>query len=722
MSDIRDKRVLVTGGAGTIGSHVTDLLVEGGAREVVVLDNFVRGRRANLARALASGRVRLVEGDIRDAATVRRVTEGADLVYHLAAIRITQCAEEPRLANEVMVDGTFNVLEAAAAAGVGKVIASSSASVYGLAESFPTDERHHPYNNDTFYGAAKAFNEGMLRSFHAMYGLDYVALRYFNVYGPRMDIHGLYTEVLIRWMERIAAGEPPLILGDGTQTMDFVDVRDIARANILAARADLTDEVFNVASSTETSLRELADALLEVMGSNLEPVHGPARAVNGVTRRLADTTRAEERLGFKAEIDLRTGLRDLVDWWRAEKGATATDAERAAGASTGGSGGRTAGAPARIPVMVPWLGEAEATAAAEAVRSGWVAQGPRVDAFEQAFAERVGARYGVAVSSCTTALHLALVALGAGPGDEVVVPSLSFIATANAVRYVGAEPVFADVDPATGNLTPDTVDAVRTARTKAVLVVHQAGVPADVTALRAACEGWGLPLVEDAACAIGSTVDGGSVGRGALLAAWSFHPRKLLTTGEGGMVTTDDAEWAARLRRLREHGMNVSAAERHASGTPVLESYLETGFNYRMTDIQAAVGLAQLEKLDALVARRRELAARYGELLVDVPGLEPVRDPSYGQGNFQSYWVLLAEDHPVGRDALLAILAEAGVSARRGIMASHLEPAYAGHPAAPLPVTERISRDSLILPLFHTMTEEQQDRVVAVLREATVRP
>ncbi|MFI8965789.1 aminotransferase class I/II-fold pyridoxal phosphate-dependent enzyme [Streptomyces sp. NPDC053493] len=730
MSDIRGKRILVTGGAGTIGSHVTDLLVEGGAREVVVLDNFVRGRRANLARATASGLVRLVEGDIRDAATVRRVTAGADLVFHLAAIRITQCAEEPRLANEVMVDGTFNVLEAAAAAGVGKVIASSSASVYGLAESFPTTERHHPYNNDTFYGAAKAFNEGMLRSFHAMYGLDYVALRYFNVYGPRMDIHGLYTEVLIRWMERIEAGEPPLILGDGTQTMDFVDVRDIARANILATRADLTDEVFNVASATETSLRELADALLDVMGSDLEPVHGPARAVNGVTRRLADTTLAEQRLGFKAEIDLRTGLKDLVDWWRAEKGATATDAERAekdAAATDAERAEKDAPAtdaeraPARIPVMVPWLGEEEATAAAEAVRSGWVAQGPRVAAFEQAFAERVGARHGVAVSSCTTALHLALVALGIGPGDEVVVPSLSFIATANAVRYVGAAPVFADVDLATGNLTAAGVDAVRTARTKAVLVVHQGGVPADVAALRAACDGWGLPLVEDAACAIGSTVDGGSVGRGALLAAWSFHPRKLLTTGEGGMVTTDDAAWAARLRRLREHGMNVSAAERHASGTPVLESYLETGFNYRMTDIQAAVGLAQLEKLDALVARRRELAARYGALLADVPGLRPVEDPAHGTSNFQSYWVLLAEDFPVGRDELLGILAEAGVSARRGIMASHLEPAYEGHPAGPLPVTERISRDSLILPLFHTMTEEQQDRVVAVLREAAAR-
>jgi UDP-glucose 4-epimerase len=326
LSTVRGKKILVTGGAGTIGSNLVDLLVDNGAREIVVLDNFVRGRMANLAQALPSGVVEVVEGDIRDLATVRKVTEGADLVFHLAAIRITQCAEEPRLANEVMVDGTFNVLESAAAAGVGKVIASSSASVYGLAESFPTTERHHAYNNDTFYGAAKAFNEGVLRSFHAMYGLDYVALRYFNVYGPRMDIHGLYTEVLIRWMERIVGGEPPLILGDGTQTMDFVHVRDIARANLLAAESDLTDEVFNVASGTETSLRDLALALLEAMGADLEPEHGPARSVNGVTRRLADTSRAAQRLGFTAEIDLRTGLRDLVDWWQAERAADAAKA------------------------------------------------------------------------------------------------------------------------------------------------------------------------------------------------------------------------------------------------------------------------------------------------------------------------------------------------------------------------------------------------------------
>lgn len=377
----------------------------------------------------------------------------------------------------------------------------------------------------------------------------------------------------------------------------------------------------------------------------------------------------------------------------------------------------TRAAPARIPVMIPWLGEDEARAAADAVLSGWVAQGPRVAEFERAFAARVGAEHGIAVSSCTTALHLALIALELGPGDEVIVPSLSFIATANAVRYVGAHPVFADVEETTGNLTPATVDAVRTPRTRAVLAVHQGGVPADVHALRTACADWGVPLVEDAACGIGATVGGKSVGQGALLAAWSFHPRKVITTGEGGMVTTDDAQWAERLRRLREHGMNVSAAQRHASSKPIAESYLEVGYNYRMTDIQAAIGLVQLGKLDEIVTRRRELAARYARELAGIPGLRPVTDPAHGEGNFQSYWVLLAEDFPVGRDELLAVLSEAGISARRGIMASHLEPAYAGHGAAALPATERISRDSLILPLFHSMTYEQQDRVVSVLRE-----
>ena len=319
---MRGERALITGGAGVVGSTLADQLVRSGAEEIVVLDNLVRGRRENLAWALANGPVRIVEGDIRDGALVAKLTRGIDVVFHQAAIRITQCAEEPRLALEVLVDGTFNVLEAAAREGVRKVVAASSASVYGLAEEFPTDEHHHPYGNDTLYGAAKTFNEGLLRSFHAMSGLEYVALRYFNVYGPRMDIYGVYTEVLVRWMERIAAGEPPLILGDGSQTMDFIYIDDVARANVLAADADVTDVTFNVASGVETSLRELADMLLNVMESDLPVEHGPERGVNKVPRRLADTTSAREQLGFEAEVGVEDGLRRLVDWWRAEQAAS----------------------------------------------------------------------------------------------------------------------------------------------------------------------------------------------------------------------------------------------------------------------------------------------------------------------------------------------------------------------------------------------------------------
>jgi perosamine synthetase len=374
-----------------------------------------------------------------------------------------------------------------------------------------------------------------------------------------------------------------------------------------------------------------------------------------------------------------------------------------------------------IPVMKPFIGEEEAQAAAEAVRSGWVAQGPRVARFESDFARYVGAGHGVALSSCTTALHLALVAVGAGAGDEVIVPSLSFIATANAARYVGATPVFADVELATGNVTVESVDTVRTPRTRAVIAVHQGGVPFDVAALREACARWGIALVEDAACAAGSTAYGRPVGEGALIAAWSFHPRKVITTGEGGALTVDREDWAVRLRRLREHGMSVSAADRHASSQPVFESYLETGYNYRMTDVQAAIGLVQLAKLDAMVARRRELAARYQRLLSDVDGLTAVVDPPHGRGNFQSFWVLLDERFGRGRDEVLAELATAGISARRGIMAAHLEPAYArSGPGAPvLPVTERLTRDSLILPLYHTLGASEQEHVVATLAKLT---
>ena len=323
--NINGSKILVTGGAGLIGSSTIDLLLrEHTPGQIVIFDNLVRGRLANVEHALADKRVSFVEGDIADSAAIERATRGMDAVIHMAALRITACAAEPRQALEVMCDGSFNVVEAARLAGVKRVVAASSASVYGLADSFPTREDHHPYNNRTWYGASKVMLEGLLRSYHAMYGLPYVAMRYFNVYGPRMDIHGKYTEVLIRWMERIANSQPPLILGDGLQTMDFVYIDDVARANVAALLADCEDEVFNVASGTETSLGELASALLTVMDAHgLVPEHGPERSVNPVPRRLASTEKAERLLGFRSRVGLHEGLSQLVVWWLANRAEVA---------------------------------------------------------------------------------------------------------------------------------------------------------------------------------------------------------------------------------------------------------------------------------------------------------------------------------------------------------------------------------------------------------------
>jgi UDP-glucose 4-epimerase len=324
LAHLKGKRVLVTGGAGFIGSHIVDLLCDESCAEIVAIDNMVRGRTENLRRASARGPVRMVHGDIRDGKLMASLVKPADIVFHQAALRITHCAAEPRLAMEVMVQATFDLLELCVQHDVEKVIAASSASVYGMAEEFPTTERQNPYDNRTLYGAAKAFNEGLLRTFNDMHGLDYVAFRYFNVYGDRMDIHGRYTEVLIRWMERLEAGQPPIIFGDGLQTMDFVHVRDVARANILGAKAETSDQVFNVASGTETSLAQLAAALASVMGRGpLTPEFAPERSVNPVPRRLASTTKAERLLGFRATVPLEHGLRELVEWWRTERGSFA---------------------------------------------------------------------------------------------------------------------------------------------------------------------------------------------------------------------------------------------------------------------------------------------------------------------------------------------------------------------------------------------------------------
>ena len=314
---IAGSTILVTGGAGLIGSTTIDrLLAAGDPARIIVYDSLSRGSAANLEQALSDPRVTLLQEDIRDRVTLGRAMRGVDAVIHMAAIRITACAAEPREAFDVMCAGSYNVVEAAHAAGVRKVVAASTASVYGLADDFPTTERHHPYHNRTWYGASKVMLEGLLRSFNDMYGLPYVALRYFNVYGPRMDTHGKYTEVMIRWMERLDSGQRPLILGDGTQTMDFVYVEDIARANVLALASDVSDDVFNVASGRETSLRELAALLARIMGRADDVEYGPERKVNAVPRRLASTAHAERVLGFRAEVPLEDGLERLVRWWR----------------------------------------------------------------------------------------------------------------------------------------------------------------------------------------------------------------------------------------------------------------------------------------------------------------------------------------------------------------------------------------------------------------------
>ena len=318
MNNLSGARVLITGGAGFIGSHIADQLIAGeGVSEVVLLDNMLRGNLRNVEKVLGSKRARLVEGDIRDRKLLDELVAGADYVFHMAALRITRCAENPREALEVMCDGAFNVAEACVKHKVKKLVAASSASIYGTADSFPTREDHHPYNNRTLYGAAKMANELMYRSFNDMYGLPYAAMRYFNVYGPRMDLEGKYTEVLIRWYGLIKNGKEPVIFGEGDQTMDFVYVEDVARANVLAMKSAASDEVFNVACQRETSLLQLCEALLRTMGSNLKPRHVPLpaeRKAVEVLRRLAETSKARDLIGFQARVGLEEGLSRLVKW------------------------------------------------------------------------------------------------------------------------------------------------------------------------------------------------------------------------------------------------------------------------------------------------------------------------------------------------------------------------------------------------------------------------
>jgi dTDP-4-amino-4,6-dideoxygalactose transaminase len=371
----------------------------------------------------------------------------------------------------------------------------------------------------------------------------------------------------------------------------------------------------------------------------------------------------------------------------------------------------------RIPITRPCTGEEEAAAAADVVRSGWLTEGKQVQAFEKALAEYTGARHAIVVSNCTTALHLSLIAAGVGPGDEVICPSFTFIATSNAILHAGATPVFVDIDRRTYNTTAELIEAAITPKTKAIVPVDQIGLAADLPAIMDLARGLGLKVVEDAAPTLGATIDGQKVGSFADFTCFSFHPRKSITTGEGGLITTDDDEAATRLRALRSHGVSTSAFARHASGTTSIEEYREVGWNYRMTDIQAAVGLVQLGKLDWVLAERRRLAKRYDRLLGADPRIDVPYAPANSPHTYQSYCIWPHGAAP--RAEIMAALAERGIATRRGVMASHLEPFYREmYPDLSLPVTEAASAETLLLPLYVGMTEADQDEVIEALLAA----
>jgi len=725
--NLRGKRILVTGGAGFIGSHLVDQLADCFVR---VLDDLSTGKVENLAAAHCRSHLEFVRGDIRDRSLVANLMRDTDVVFHLACRGVRHSIGNPRESHEVNAEGTLVLLQEARLARVERFVHVSSSEVYGTARYAPMDE-NHPTFPETVYGAAKLAGDAYARAYHQTYGLPTVVVRPFNNFGPRSHHEGDSGEVIPRFVVWALHGRQPVIFGDGSQTRDFIFVEDTAHWMCRVAECDaLVGQTINLASGIETSVNELATIIYrEVTGAHPTSEFQPRRP-GDVLRHLADIRLAQQLLDFRTRISVQAGIKRLVEHFESQQRGGVSLLSQISTVNWQPVGDESAGLESQsrrtahvtstttsIPITKPLLGPEEEAAAASTIRSGWLTQGSKVAQFERAVADYCGAEHAVAVSNCTTALHLALLVAGLGPGDEVICPSMSFIATCNSIRHTGAMPVFAEVDSRTFNLDPSAVEAAITTRTKAILVVHQIGLPADLDRFHELAARRGLIIVEDAACAIGSEYRGRRIGSHGDLVCFSFHPRKVITTGEGGMITTGSDEYAHQLRLLRQHGMSVSDAVRHNSRTVVTEEYVCLGYNYRMTDVQAAIGIEQMRRLDGIVSRRRELAERYTQALGDHPWLRPPYVPEGCEPNFQSYAVSLATGAPITRNDLMQFLLDRNISTRRGIMLAHVEPASRDLNPPELWVSRQASESSLLLPLYPQMTDDEQQRVITALRQ-----
>lgn len=750
-------RVAVTGGAGFIGSHLVDELLEKNY-EVMVVDDFSTGKITNLSHHESNPLLIINQADVLNQNALSKIFKGCKYVFHLAVRNVRLSLNQPTIVYDVNSTGTFNALKASVDAGVEKFLYCSSSEVIGNKKKDTTSE----FAPETIYGASKLSGEFYTGVFQRSGFMETVIARPYNNFGPRSHYEGHSGELIPRFIMAALSGNPYTIFGDGTQSRDFVFVKDTAA--ILVAMIENNNsggQTFEICSGQEITVKDIAERISKHFETAPEINYKYSRP-SDLKSLLGNPATLEKLLGLSPHTDFETGLKHTIEWFK-ENYTLQTQKDPTADERNWLNVPPEAWIPGAeevlqphnsyIQIAKPFFDDAEEKAAASAIYSGWVTQGPKVFALEDSFAEYTGANHACAVSSGTAALHLALLAVGVQPGDVVLTVSHSFIATANAIRHCGAEPVFIDIAQDTLNMDPRSLESsIRSFfkekngslyysgilnryatsgifgnqhRLSAILTVHQIGMPANIESIASVASAYNLPLVEDAACAAGSEILLAN-GRWEMIghphssaACFSFHPRKIITTGEGGMITTNDPEIDKKVRLLRHHGMSVSDLDRHGSKVPVYESYLMTGYNYRMSDIHAAVGIEQLRKLPCILEQRRELADEYLKRLSGIPKVSIFRQPEWAKFNYQSFIIGVPPDI---RDDVITSLNNDGIGAKRGIMCAHLEPPYStGRSRGALPRSELSSDSSITLPLHGDMTKNDIVRIVASLRSAVVK-